>query len=305
MRNKNNKFLYYVRAIFRNIIPYSLASKRLKHLLKTGLDSEELDIQDRVNYYNKLEEPQPLSSAAITIGAYKMPKRIKVYYFDSKEYLRFFDPALRFELLPGDVTHIPSVPTLVKSRPIIGDNKNAVLLNLDKSRHFNFVNDTVQFADKADRLVGRSGFSQQHRQRFFDRYVGHPLCDLAKATKSSHPDFKSIAQHLHYKFILALEGNDVATNLKWIMSSNSIAVMPVPTYETWFMEGRLLPDVHYICIKHDYSDLEEKLTYYITHPEAALQIVKQANAYVRQFQDNRREDIISLRVLEKYFRLTN
>ena len=68
---------------------------------------------------------------------------------------------------------------------------------------------------------------------------------------------------------MALEGNDVASNLKWVMSSNSIAVMPRPTCETWFMEGKLIPNYHYIEIKPDYSDLPEKLQYYIDHPEEA------------------------------------
>ena len=52
------------------------------------------------------------------------------------------------------------------------------------------------------------------------------------------------------------------------MSSNSVAVMPRPKYESWFMEGRLQPGVHYIEIKDDYSDLEDKIQYYSTHVEA-------------------------------------
>src|SRR5690606_29582030 len=87
----------------------------------------------------------------------------------------------------------------------------------------------------------------------------------------------SIDAHLDYKFILALEGNDVATNLKWVMSSNSLAVMPIPKFETWFMESTLIPDFHYVCIKDDYSDLEEKLKHYIQHPNEALKII--ANAH--------------------------
>jgi len=71
----------------------------------------------------------------------------------------------------------------------------------------------------------------------------------------------TIDEQLEYKFILSLEGNDVATNLKWIMSSNSLAFMPRPKYETWFMEGNLVPNHHYILIKDDYSDLEERLKY--------------------------------------------
>ena len=115
---------------------------------------------------------------------------------------------------------------------------------------------------------------------------------------------KTIREHLDYKFIMALEGNDVASNLKWVMSSNSIAVMTRPTCETWFMEGKLIPDYHYIEIKDDLSDLEEKLTYYINHPVEAEQIVKHAHEYVAQFFDAERERLISLLVMDKYFQMT-
>ncbi len=114
----------------------------------------------------------------------------------------------------------------------------------------------------------------------------------------------SLWEHLDYKFIMALEGNDVASNLKWIMSSNSLAVMPRPTCETWFMEGTLLPNVHYVEVKEDFSDFEERINYYITHPDEAEQIIKNAHQYVEQFLDKEREDLISLAVLDKYFRLS-
>ncbi len=88
------------------------------------------------------------------------------------------------------------------------------------------------------------------------------------------------------------------------MSSNSIAVMPRPKYETWFMEGTLIPDYHYICIKDDYSDLDEKLKYYIKHPEKAQNIIFHANQYVDQFKNKKQEKLISLLVLKKYFELS-
>ena len=59
----------------------------------------------------------------------------------------------------------------------------------------------------------------------------------------------------------------MASNLKWVMSSNSVAVMPRPRYETWFMEGSLVPGYHYIEIKTDFSDLIEKMEYYNAHPD--------------------------------------
>jgi spore maturation protein CgeB len=80
--------------------------------------------------------------------------------------------------------------------------------------------------------------------------------------------------------------------------------MPRPKYETWFMEGTLIPDHHYVCIKDDYSDLEEKLNYYIEHPDEAQRIIDNAHEFVAQFRNKRREKIISLLVLDKYFRKT-
>ena len=89
------------------------------------------------------------------------------------------------------------------------------------------------------------------------------------------------------------------------MSSNSIAVMPKPKYETWFMEGRLIADHHYIKIKDDYSDLESKLRFFIKHPKKAELIIENANKHVNQFKDQKKEDLISVMVLDKYFKNTN
>lgn len=305
LKNKNNKFLYYIRTLGLGLMPNSYYTNRKKYLLKLFDTFDSKYILDRVNYYCKIDSFARLSDQSIAIKNYKIPEKIRVYYFDSKEYLRYFEGHKKFELIPGDVTHIPEFPAIVKSRPVEGNNSNSVLLNLDKARHFNFIDDEMQFEDKKDILVGRSGFQQEHRKRFFDLYHNHTLCNLRKAVKKKDADYLSITQHLDYKFILALEGNDVATNVKWIMSSNSIAVMPKPTYETWFMEGKLIPDYHYICIKSDYSDLEQKLNYYIQNTNKALEIVANANAYVNQFKNQKQEDLISILVLEKYFKYTN
>ena len=131
------------------------------------------------------------------------------------------------------------------------------------------------------------------------------MCDCGVVeTLNEHPEWitprKSIAEHLDYKYIMCLEGNDVATNLKWVMSSNSIAVMPRPTCETWYMEGQLIPDYHYIALKDDLSDLEERMQYYSSHPAEAQQIIDHAHAFVAQFRDEEREQLISLLVMERY-----
>ncbi|MDE6308844.1 MAG: lipopolysaccharide biosynthesis protein, partial [Muribaculaceae bacterium] len=110
----------------------------------------------------------------------------------------------------------------------------------------------------------------------------------------------TIPQQLQYKWILAVEGNDVASNLKWIMSSNSVAVMPRPEYETWFMEGRLKPDVHYLEVAPDFSDLPDRLKWLDENPDVAGRIIRAANEYTLQFRDMKLERLISTLVIAKY-----
>lgn len=306
---KNNRPVYYIKAILRELFPDFFCRIQLKSKLKRQADSDIEYIQRRVSYYNKLENCKHQLDLLPELREFKIPYKIRAYYFDCYEYTRFFDKRLRAAFLPGDITFIPDFPTILKSRPIGDHNANSVILNLDKIRHFIFVNDKKPFAGKKDMLVGRGAVTQPHRKHFLEMYFNHSLCNVGQVNRDNQEgkylvEKMTIDEQLEYKFILSLEGNDVATNLKWIMSSNSLAVMPRPKYETWFMEGALVPNYHYILINDDYSDLEERLKYYIEHTEEALGIVRNANEYINQFRNKKREDVISLLVLDKYFRET-
>lgn len=68
------------------------------------------------------------------------------------------------------------------------------------------------------------------------------------------------------------------------------------------MEGQLVSDYHYIEVKPDFSDLIERLDYYSAHPTEAESIVRHAHEWVNQFCDRRREKLISLLVMRRYFR---
>ncbi|MDR1684390.1 MAG: lipopolysaccharide biosynthesis protein [Elusimicrobiota bacterium] len=311
---KNSKFLYNVKSLARYYTPKFFLRGRLRAMLGALKDYDKKEICDRVNYYCRLEEKTALPETAVKLADFKYKKRkgqssLTAYFFDTYEYVRYFAGGLKICHDFGDVTQTPPWPAIVKSRPIGALNANAVLLNLDKLRHFTFIEDKKDFKDKKDMLVGRGAVYQPHRVKFWEMYFNHPLCDLGHCgidarRKEWVKKFMSIGRHLDYKFILCLEGNDVATNLKWVMSSNSVAVMPRPKYETWFMEGRLIPGRHYIEISPDFTDLEEKLNYYIARPDEAQKISQNAQAYVAQFRDKKKEDLISLLVLQKYFKMT-
>ncbi|WP_029812449.1 glycosyl transferase family 90, partial [Vibrio parahaemolyticus] len=142
-------------------------------------------------------------------------------------------------------------------------------------------------------------------QAFYD----HPRCNIGQTRPQEgqpwEKGFMSIEEQLQYKFLLCIEGNDVATNLKWAMSSNSLVIMSKPKYETWFMEGKLEAGIHYVEVQDDYSDLPEKMDYYLANEQEALAIIENAHQWVEQFKDKRKERLISLMVADKYFTLSH
>jgi|NGEPerStandDraft_6_1074524.scaffolds.fasta_scaffold43616_1 hypothetical protein len=309
-KHKNNKVIYYAIGFVRQLFPYLFFQTGLDKKISTVKDFDIEYIRKRANYYNKLDEIVNLSDGIKNLAHFKLRKQHKTYYFDSYEYTRYFNQELKADFKFGDVTFVPEEPAIVKSRPIHGNNSNSVILNLDKVRHFMFLNDKKDFRKKKNMLVGRNVVGQAHRIKFLEMYIDHPLCNVGKINNDDNHhnllrERLTIEEQLNYKFILCLEGNDVASNLKWVMSSQSLAVMPVPKYETWFMEGTLIPNYHYVLIKDDYSDLEERMEYYIKHTDEAREIIKNAHHFIEQFKIKKREDLISLLVLEKYFYKTD
>ncbi|MDR2888151.1 MAG: lipopolysaccharide biosynthesis protein [Bacteroidales bacterium] len=309
---KNSKLLYFTRNAFRMATPKSWLRSRLPAILAELENRPDREyIISRVNYYNRLSAGTVLPDDAVRLKDFRLKGNRSAYFFDSYEHARWFNPSLRWKYVFGDVTHVPEWPAIVKSRPVAGNNANSVLINLDKALHFTFLNDTTPFRSKSDRAIFRGLVdSKPHRIMFMDKYAGHPMVDagitdrLPTLPSEWMKEKISLWKHLEYKFIMALEGLDVATNLKWVMSSNSVAVMPRPRYETWFMEGTLVPGYHYVEVMNDYSDLIEKMDYFTHHPDEAEQILHNAHEYISQFRNPQRERLIALLTLEKYFRMT-
>ena len=319
---KNSKAKFFAKAYLRRCVPTWVTRRLLKSMLQQiERRADRDDILRRADYYCKLTPQTAFDREAFLRQAVSIQEqpliKPKVYYYDAMETARYFAPRLRWILTPGDVADLQPLPTILKSRPIGDDNQNSVVLNLNKVRHFLFVDDHKAWRDKRDVAVFRGdvgnpkdGNVKPNRALFMERWFGTPMVDAASIDSiDGHPEWQSgkmtIGEHLDYKFVMSLEGNDVASNLKWVMSSNSIAVTPRLTCETWFMEGTLVPNYHYIEVKPDFSDLEERLTYYIQHPDEAEAIIRHAHEYVAQFQDKGRERLISLLVMKKYLDFTN
>lgn len=294
---------YYLRNFARDAMPQALFRSRLGTLLKQAAGFDPASMSARLDYYNKLTPPAPIPENAPRIGA--IPMKHSFYYYDLKEHARYFPRNLRIAHVFGDAWFVPDAPSIVKSRPIAGDNANAVLLNLDKFRHFNFPPDPIPFADKRPSAVWRGAMQTEARRAFVNRFVADPRHDIGHTSDSEDPatrkPFMPPAEQMRHRYVLSIEGYDVATNLKWILASNALCLMAPPRFETWFMEGRLEAGTHFAALRQDYADLDDKIAYYETHHDEALAIIRNAQAHVAQFQDARREQILSLLVLYKYF----
>ncbi|MCI3938159.1 lipopolysaccharide biosynthesis protein [Chryseobacterium aahli] len=303
---KKNKLSFYIQGFTRGLLPVKSLEKKVSKLYSVLSKEEVNNVERRVDYYNKIHSQTEVAHQGTCIKDLLKPKTPKAYYFDTYEYARYFPENHLIDFAFGDVNTILNLPMITKSRPINGNNENNILLNLDKARHFVSVNDSLNYSQKKDKMIGRAAVFQEHRIKFYENYYNSTLCDLGQVNKNGgNPDWIkpkiSIAEHLKNKFILSLEGNDVATNLKWIMSSNSIAVSPPLKMETWYMEGTLKPDEHFIGINEDYKNLEEKLQYYIDHEAEAKDIINNAKEYRAQFNNKNVENLISILVLQKYF----
>ena len=267
-----------------------------------------IDLNKDIDYYCKINHKVRLQDG-IKLKDLNLLKN-SGYTYDLYNIIYPLRHSLKFKFIAGDVTTIPPYPAFVKSRPIQGNNQNSVLLPLDSHRHLRFVNDKVDFSEKNNRIVWRGAAYQNHRLRFLEACSSMDFIDAGNTALSKGEGIPfakprlSIKEQLNYKFILSLEGNDVATNLKWIMSSNSVCIMPRPKFETWFKEGTLKPNYHYIEIKDDYSDIEEVFHYFSSNPNFCKEIIFNANKYTENFKEKDLNLYLARRIVEKYRILT-
>lgn len=157
-RGKNLKFVYYLRCALRQLVPVFWLRRHKSALLaslSTRADREQ--ILERVDYYNKLTAIRPISGQT---HVRDITNNKDTYNRDTFEFTRYFDENLLLDTHFGDWTEICDTPSIVKTRPISGDNSNNVILKLDKVRHFIFLKDRRSFASKWDKAIFRGVTSQ-------------------------------------------------------------------------------------------------------------------------------------------------
>lgn len=304
------KIAFYLRGYFERVcLPGGLYRSRLDNWLDLAEDYDPADVTPRVAYYNKLESPFTLPTEALPLR--RISGKKATYLIDFHRVLRYFPKEMRTFARFGDIRDVSASPSFVKTRPIEEPNANSVLLRLNSIRHFRPIVDALSFRQKKSTLVWRGKVKPNHRSTIFRQFFGNPLMDIGMTNERPEAELQpwrksylSIAEQLQHKFILSVEGNDVATNLKWIAQSNSLCLMARPKFESWFMEGTLQAGKHYVELRDDYADLPEKMTYYLDHPEEAEAIIHHLQCHHKQFTDLKKEQLISLLVARKYLQLS-
>ena len=293
-----------------------IAFKKDESLIeKNPFWSETTYIDDIIKYFALVDDPSMviLSSASLIESSYSayevlfesgVLRNVGFYalFGDSSEYADFESGVTIFS----------------KVRPIGAETRN-VILKLQCSRHYGILPSIseidIPYEQKSPKLFWRgisTGCNFRHNMREvavtkFQRH-SNPNIDikfnmLVQDISGEYVigDWHDIKDQLQYKYLLSIEGNDVATNLKWIMLSNSVCIMPLPQICSWFMEDHLIPYVHFVPISDDFSDLEEVYEWCLDHDAECEEISKNATEFAKQFLDLEREDEITRKVIMKYF----
>ena len=112
-----------------------------------------------------------------------------------------------------------------------------------------------------------------------------------------------IRRQLQSRYLICVEGNDVATSLKWMLFSNSTVFMPIPTSEDWALQQMLIPWKHYIPIRYDFSDIADMFEWCETDGWAICRAsAYQGKNFMTAFLSPRLEHAIMKRVLNLYAR---
>ncbi|MEX1213621.1 glycosyl transferase family 90 [Saccharospirillum sp.] len=211
----------------------------------------------------------------------------------------------------------PSGLVFKKARSIDG---KGIILKLNKKRHWDFYENFDRFGwkEKNNGVIWRgaptgiknvSGYSWDHNNRyvFVNKYFVDYDIGFSKVGKQGDESITPLVRgviprgmQLKSKYLISLEGNDVATNLKWILASNSVPIMAAPTKESWLLESQLIPFVHYVPLNDELDNLDEVYEWCLNNDEHCRQIAENGKRYMDMFFDEENEKEIFRMIYEKY-----
>lgn len=248
------------------------------------------------------------------------PRIIDIINSDSSIFSKYIDKNILFRW--GDVTTPLNKNNYCITKAKTITDTCGIILKLNEGRHWKHIaavnQNDIDFKDKKNILVWRGGTTGMYGDYETNRLLAvktlfnKDACDVgfSRCCRGQNPhsliknkmDMKTM---LTYKYHLVLEGNDVASGLKWQLYSNSVVFMRKPTKVSWAMEDTLEPFIHYVPIKDDFSDVGEMIEWANNNQEKCETIAKNATTFIEQFLNPERELLIQQMVLKKYFETVN
>lgn len=118
------------------------------------------------------------------------------------------------------------------------------------------------------------------------RYNHLCQCENPEEIRNKYPQFfgklMKIYKHLQYKYQILVDGNTCAySRAYWQLFSNCLIFKHTSPNVQWFYKG-LEPNVHYIPLRADCSDLAEKIEWAIQHDEEAQKISQNAHHFAKK-----------------------
>ncbi|GAB1377278.1 glycosyl transferase family 90 [Pararhodobacter aggregans] len=101
-----------------------------------------------------------------------------------------------------------------------------------------------------------------------------------------------------HRYVLCLPGNDVATQLYWVISTQSVAFVVDSDYEC-LPDYFLKPWVHYVPVQRNLGDLREKFEFCEANPDLCRSISERARAAYAAIRDPALWHEAELKVLDK------
>jgi|GEM_PF-3159494 len=214
----------------------------------------------------------------------------------------------KFPIFYGEHGDTGNIPLIGKARKI--HDKFRVLYEL-RSLRFNVPcfkvdkNDRNWSAKKDDVSWRGATTGEEIREKFVKNY--YSLYNIGFSDVKQKPHLAAFIRHrmsikeqLKYKFLVSLQGNDTASNIRWILHSNSVPIMPKPVWTSWMMEEKLLPNVHYLQLNDDLSNLEELLEWAREHDNECKEMAQNGRDFVAQFLDKNYDAYVKMLLLEEY-----
>ena len=150
-----------------------------------------------------------------------------------------------------------------------------------------------------------TGLKKGPRSHVVDMYMHYNKSDIDVFFSLGNAVSLSMVDQLKYKYLLSIEGNDVATGLKWQLASDSVVFMAKPVTVSFAMEELLVPFVHYVPVNDDYSNLPQMVEWARNNDDQCRWIAKQATLYMEHLwmSEKAQEEYVAIkRELGKQYR---